>query len=264
MQGSVCQPSVPSIKKGWRATTSDQPERFEPIHTFQTFQDGRPPSIERNSGTRRLSMQVGPQRRLFLCPIEQTVKEICTFRMGRFPVRKSLSVFWTWSSPRVVTKLIKVPVSILHTSYIRVIVYLDDFLILKKTLEETILSKDTVIYLLQNLGFVINLRKSVLHPTQRIEFLEMIIGPVEMTVSLPQKRVESIFKKCQDIMSMQELAIKVLAKLLGTLSSTALAFLPAPLYMRYLQKQQIHNLCLKRDYNSKVALDPISKEELNW
>ena len=35
--------------------------------------------------------------------------------------------------------------------------------------------------------------------------------------------------------------------------------------MRYLQtQQQIHNLCLKRDYNSKVALDPLCKEELNW
>ena len=93
LQGPVCQPSVPSIKKEWRATPSDQPERFEHIHTLQTFQDGRAPSVERNSGTRRLSMQVGPQRRLFLCPIEQTIKEICTFRKGRFPVRNPLSVF---------------------------------------------------------------------------------------------------------------------------------------------------------------------------
>ena len=62
---------------------------------------------------------------------------------------------------------------------------------------------------------------------------------------------------------MQEVSIKDLAKLLRTLSSTALAILHAPLYMRYLQRQQIHNLYLKRDYNSKVALDPLCKEELN-
>ena len=60
-------------------------------------------------------------------------------------------------------------------------------------------------------------------------------------------------------------SIKDLVKLLGTSSSsTALAILPAPLYMRYLQRQQIHNLRLKRDYNSKVALDPLCMEELNW
>ena len=63
---------------------------------------------------------------------------------------------------------------------------------------------------------------------------------------------------------MQEISIKDLAKLLGALSSKALAILPAPLYMRYQQRQQIDNLCLKRDYNSKVALDSLCKEELNW
>ena len=167
-------------------------------------------------------------------------------------------------APRLFTKLITVPVSILCKFYIRIIVYLNDFLILRKTLEETILSRDTVIYLLQNLGFVINLKKSVLYPTQRIKFLGMITDPVEMAVSLPQEKVESISKRCQDVLSMQEVLIKDLAKLLGTLSSTALAILPAPTYIRYLQRQQIHNLCLKRDCNSKVAVDRLCKEELNW
>ena len=79
--------------------------------------------------------------------------------------------------------------------YIGIIVYLNYFMILEKTLEETILSRNTVIYLLQNLGFVINLKKSVLHPTQKIKFLGMITNSVEMTVSLPQKKVESISKR---------------------------------------------------------------------
>ena len=34
--------------------------------------------------------------------------------------------------------------------------------------------------------------------------------------------------------------------------------------MRYWQRQEIHNLWLERDYNSKIALDPLSKEEINW
>ena len=85
-----------------------------------------------------------------------------------------------------------------------------------------------------------------------------------MTVSLPQKKVESISKRCQYILSMKKVSIKDLPKLLETLSSTALAILPAPLYMRYLQRQQYHNLCLKRDYISKVVLDSLCKKELNW
>ena len=54
------------------------------------------------------------------------------------------------------------------------IIYLNDFLILGKTLEETILNWDTVIYLLLNLGFVINLKKSIFHPPQTIQFLGII------------------------------------------------------------------------------------------
>ena len=139
--------------------------------------------------------------------------------MGVFPVRIPLSVFWTWSSPKAVCKINKsATLSILHKLYIRIIAYLDDFVILGKTLEETVLSRDTVVCLLQNLGFVINLKKSVLHPTQRTEFLGMIIDSVEMTVSLPQEKLESISKRCQDTLSMQEVSIKDIAKLLGILS----------------------------------------------
>ena len=52
-------------------------------------------------------MQVRPQRYLFVCSIEQTVKEICTFRMGGFPIRIPLSVFWSLSSSKVVYKINK-------------------------------------------------------------------------------------------------------------------------------------------------------------
>ena len=83
----------------------------------------------------------------------------------------------------------KVPISIL----------LDNFLILGKTLEEAILNRDAVIYLLKNLGYVINLKKSLFHPIQRIEFLGMIIDLAEMTVSLSEEKVESIYKRFQDI-----------------------------------------------------------------
>ena len=96
--------------------------------------------------------------------------------------------------PGLFKKLIKVPVSIFGKLYIRIVVYLDNFLILGKTLEETILSSNTVIYLLQNLGFFVNLKKSVLHPRHRIEILGMIINTVEMNVSLLQEKVATISK----------------------------------------------------------------------
>ena len=160
LRGPVSQPSVPSFKEGWRATTIDQPEGLEHIHTLQTFQDGRAPSIKRNFETRWLSMRVGPQRCLFLCSIERTVKIICTFRMGGFPVHTFVCVFDSDQPPTLFTELVNMPNSVLRKLYIGMLVCLDNFLILGKTLEETTLSRETV-----NLGFVTNLKKSVLHPT---------------------------------------------------------------------------------------------------
>ena len=38
------------------------------LNTFIPYKDGRAPSIKGHFGTRRLYMQVGPQRRLFCVP----------------------------------------------------------------------------------------------------------------------------------------------------------------------------------------------------
>ena len=112
----------------------------------------------------------------FCIPLNKQSRKYVRFEWGGFPVEFLCLCFGCGPASRLFTKLIKVPVSIFRKLYIRIIVYLNNFLILVKTLEETSLSKNTVIYLLQNLLFVINLKKSVLHPTQRIEFLGMIIN----------------------------------------------------------------------------------------
>ena len=106
--------SLVSKKDGRK--TSDQPEGVELSPTLKTFSDGGAPSVKENAGAMQLSNQVRPQRRQFLCSIEQIVKEICTFRMGRFPVRIPLSVFWPWPSPKGVYKFDKS--ASLHSSQI--------------------------------------------------------------------------------------------------------------------------------------------------
>ena len=54
-------------------------------------------------------------------------------------------------------------------------------LIMARSVQELIFHRDTVIYLLQNLGFVLNLKKSVLEPSQKMEFLGMVIDSMKST-----------------------------------------------------------------------------------
>ena len=65
----------------------------------------------------------------------------------------------------------KVPMAISRRIHIEILIYLGDILLIGHCLEELVMSRDTVIFLLQYLGFTINLKRSVLPPVQEIECL---------------------------------------------------------------------------------------------
>ena len=70
---------------------------------------------------------------------------------------------------------------------IQIIVYLDDILLMRRTLQEIMTARDTLIFLLQNLGFARNLKKPILHLVKQLEFLGLQINTEKMTVSLRRK-----------------------------------------------------------------------------
>ena len=83
---------------------------------------------------------------------------------------------------------------------ILIIIYLDDMLLISRTIKETLMARDTVIFLLQLLWFVLNLKKSALTPTQRIDFLGVTVDLSTMTLSLPQKKVSEVQKQCLELL----------------------------------------------------------------
>ena len=86
-------------------------------------------------------------------------------QLVRIPLRFGLS-----PAPRIFTKLLEVPLSILRNLNIRIIIYLEDMLLLGKIFQEILTAKEIVISLLQHLGFFMNLKKSVINPTQISNF----------------------------------------------------------------------------------------------
>ena len=84
-------------------------------------------------------------------------------------------------APLIFTKLLKIPIALLRRINVRII-FLDDMLVMAQTLQEISQAKETLIFLLQNLGFVINFKKSQLTPVKEIEFLGLVINSVNMTM----------------------------------------------------------------------------------
>ena len=70
-------------------------------------------------------------------------------------------------APRIFTKLLKISIAILKRSQIKIIIYLDNILLMSHTINGLEIARDTLIVLLQSLCFVINLTKSVLVPLQK-------------------------------------------------------------------------------------------------
>ena len=119
------------------------------------------------------------------------------------------------------------------------------------------MNQDTVIFLLQHLGFVINLQKSKLDPNTKLEFWGVKINLVDMTMYLPKEKITDITRLCKKLFSQENTTLRELASLIGKLISTYQAVLPAPLRSRSLQIHQITklraNLCYK-DNKSECSL----------
>lgn len=99
-------------------------------------------------------------------------------------------------APRIFTKLLKILLALLHRLKIYVILYVEDKLVFVRTMEEALVICKNMIYILQFLGVIINLKKSILVIVQEIEFLGMIITSREMTLSAPKQKMENIGEMC--------------------------------------------------------------------
>ena len=144
------------------------------------------------------------------------------------------------------------------------IFYLEEMLLMGHSIEEISMCHDTVIFLLQHLGFVINWKKSVSTPVQEIEFLGLKINSVNLEISLTKEKIQKVKTKCQNLLTEPETSILELTRVIGLLKSTIQAVLPARLQYRYLQLQQISYLKESHSYQQKIVLDHQSKTELLW
>ena len=128
-----------------------------------------------------------------------------------------------------------------------------------QTMEEILMSRDTVIFLLQHLGFDLNLEKSLLNTVWDIKLLGLTINSLMMCLFLPQEKELKIPSQCQDIHARRQR----LTKLLGLLASTIQVVLAVPIMnFQYPPKQQIKALRATQCYQAAVFLNRNFREEL--
>lgn len=170
------------------------------------------------------------------------------------------------SGPRQFTKLLKVPISHLRCQYQHTIIaYLDDTLFIENTSNRVSKSLTRASSLLQDLGFLINYKKSVFIPNQEIEFLGFTINSVTMQVCLTGIKVSEIGQKIKYFKALKTVKIREAAILLGKMSASLPGNRYAALYSKKLEMAKIQALAMNRgNYDAYMAITPQITADLLW
>ncbi len=124
-------------------------------------------------------------------------------------------------SPRVFTKVVEGALTPLREVGVRILNYLDDWLILAQSREQLGNHRDLVLRHLSQLGLRVNWEKSMLSTVQIISFLVMESDSVSMTARLTEERAQAVLNCLSSFRGRNVLPLKQFQRLLGHMASAA-------------------------------------------
>ncbi len=186
---------------------------------------------------------------------------------GKIYEFKSLP-FGLATAPITFTKLLRPVVAYLRQQGVRLVVYLDDILLMAETPELLQQHIQLTMSLLTDLGFILNLKKCVLTPCRRLEFLGFIVDSLTFSLYVPPDKIAKIKKECRHLLNKDKVSGRTLAHVIGLLTSVTPAVLQAPLYYRGLQRLRSRALQQSTpqnlDYDLTVPLTWEARQDLIW
>ena len=150
------------------------------------------------------------------------------------------------SAPRVFTKMLKPVFSSLRKLGHSNTVYLDDSLLQSDTQSDCELNIKDTVKLVDDLGFTVHTKKSVVIPTQCIVFVGFVLNSVDMTIRLTDEKALNIVQECKNILSKKSITIREFAQIIGKLVATEPGVQYAPLYYKRLELHKDKQLQLSR------------------
>ena len=168
-------------------------------------------------------------------------------------------------APRVFTKVFKPIISHLRLPGLRIIIFLDDILLVASSKQKCLDQLQFLRQLITDLGFIVNDKKSQLEPSTKLTFLGFIIDSLDMKLYLPQDKIHKTVSACSSLISTASPTIGQVAQVTGLLVS---AF-PAVPYLRlyYRSIESCKSRCLSEhngDYDHHISLSSDALADLNW
>lgn len=168
------------------------------------------------------------------------------------------------SAPFVFTKVLKPVYAWFRQQNIRCSYYIDDSLNMNQGKEVCSKNTGTIIDKLSDLGYVVNKKKSVLIPTQRIIFFGFLIDSVQFRVYLTDEKIQKIWNLATLLMKKGVVIVRQLASFIGSIINAFYAVLEGPLHYRNLERNKIMGLGSNYNFDNTVTLSESSIKELEW
>ena len=178
---------VYGTKERRRSETSYQPKKTEQPCEVRALQDGEPSYSEVSYIEGRLDDKNRPEGCLLhgTVPVAHQFQHLLLFKVNAKSFKFQCLPFGLCTATRVFMKVLKLAIELLRTLGIRLVIYMDNMLLM--ACSEQIIQEHTYTarFLLENLGFIINNKKSSLSPSQHIDFLGMTVDSQAMELKLP-------------------------------------------------------------------------------
>lgn len=201
----------------------------------------------------------------FAVPIDPNHRKFLQFEWKGDIFQYKCLPFGLSTAPYVFTKLTKPLVSLLREEGIKLIIFLDDVLIMSQSETEANSSCIRALDLFRDAGFTINTDRSIVKPTQRIEFLGFEIDSQNMTFSLPIEKQNSIRDSAKELLKhLQTATPRKLSQFIGKVIAARLALKTSNLKLRALQMNLIQCLRETKKWDAQLNFQPEAIEDLKW
>ena len=234
------------------------------LNTFivsQRFHMETPQSVLRSIRQADWMISLDLQDAYLQVPIHPESRRYIRFIMGGVPCQFRVLCFGLTTAPQVFTRLMAPISAILHRYGIRMLLYLDDWLILAESRDTCIQARDGLLHLCEELGLRVNHDKSSLVPSQTMTYLGMQILSVRFIAKPTETRVTNLLNIIEEFLSSPNPPAALWRRLLGHLSSLTLLVKGGMLRMRSLQLRLRSKWNFRDDY-LRIPWDPLCQEDL--
>ena len=145
------------------------------------------------------------------------------------------------------------------------VAYIDVSLLQSDTYEHCRQNIKDTMNLVDSVGLTVHPEKSVIIPTQSIEFVGFLLNSNEMTVKLAPRKVYKLIELATDILEAKDISIRDFAKLIGILVAAEPGVKYAPLHYKSLELEKDNELKINYgNFDSTKLFSPESKQCIRW